>query len=83
MDAPRGNSATTIKGVVAALHFARHGQPNGVVLKSGEFIHLRPPGMAMLGLAPGAKVNAAGSLRMTCLGTRLLEAREVNGIALD
>jgi hypothetical protein len=83
MDAPDGHFTTTIKGVVAELHFARHGQPNGVVLKSGEFIHLRPQGMAMLGLAAGSKVSAAGSVRMTCLGTRLLEAREVNGIALD
>ena len=37
-DADPGN--VTIKGVVAALHFARHGQANGVMLQSGEFIHL-------------------------------------------
>ena len=74
---------TTIKGVVAALHYARHGQPNGVVLESGEFIHLRPHGMAQLGLGVGAKIQALGAVRMTVLGTRLLEAREVNRISLD
>jgi hypothetical protein len=73
---------TTIKGVVAALHFARHGQPNGVILKTGEFIHLRPQGMAQTKLDVGSKVNAVGEVRMTLLNTRLLEAHEVNGIDL-
>jgi len=69
---------TTVKGVVAALHYARHGQPNGVMLATGEFIHMRPHGMAGLGLRVGAKVSAVGSLRLTVLGTPMLEAREVN-----
>ena len=74
---------TTIKGVVAALHFARHGQPNGVVLEGGEFIHLRPHGMALAGLGIGSRVSALGSVRNTLLGTRMLEAREVNRIRID
>ena len=74
---------TTIKGVVATLHYARHGQPNGVLLESGEFIHLRPRGMEQTGLDVGAKVNAVGEVRMTVLGTRLLEARQVNRIDLS
>ena len=74
--------ATAIKGVVAALHFARHGQPNGVVLDTGEFIHMRPHGMAAVGLGLGAKVRAVGEVRMTLLGSRMLEARQVNGIDL-
>lgn len=78
-DQPDGSA---IKGVVASLHFARHGQPNGVVLVSGEFIHMRPHGMAAVGLGVGAKVRAVGDERMTVLGTRMLEARQVNGIDL-
>lgn len=73
---------TTIKGDVAELHFARHGQPSGVILKTGEFIHLRPQGMSQTKLAVGSKVNAVGEVRMTVLNTRLLEAHEVNGIDL-
>jgi len=73
---------TTIKGVVAALHFARHGQPNGVVLETGEFIHMRPHGMALAGLGVGARVSAVGAVRMTVLGTRMLEAHQVNRIDL-
>ena len=74
--------STTIKGVVAALHFARHGQPNGVVLETGEFIHMRPHGMALAGLGVGARVSAVGAVRMTVLGTRMLEAHQVNRIDL-
>ncbi len=75
-----GVGPVVLKGVVAALHYARHGQPNGVVLESGEFIHLRPHGMEQLGLQVGAEVVAHGELRMTVLGTKLLEARELNRV---
>ena len=69
---------TTIKGTVDCLHYARHGQPNGVILDSGEFIHLGPHGMAQTGLEVGAAVHATGEVRMTALGTRLLDAHKVN-----
>ena len=83
LDMPGGDPAnTTIKGVVASLHYARHGQPNGVVLETGEFIHMRPHGMAQVGLGIGARVTAVGELRMTVLGTRMLEARTVNRVEL-
>jgi len=73
---------TAIKGLVQAWHFARHGEPNGVILETGEFIHLRPHGMVAAGLDIGSKVNAVGELRMTVLGTRMLEARRVNRVEL-
>jgi len=73
---------TAIRGVVATLHYARHGQPNGVVLETGEFIHLRPHGMAHCELTVGSAVHAVGEVRMTVLGNRLLEAHRVNGAEL-
>ena len=73
---------TTIKGTVATLHFAKHGQPNGVILETGEFIHLKPHGMTQAKLKVGSKVNAVGEVKMTVLGTRLLEARQINRIEL-
>jgi hypothetical protein len=83
IEPPEGDSAlTAIHGVVATLHFARHGQPNGVVLETGEFIHLRPSGMAQIDLDVGAAVNAVGDVRVTLLGNRLLDAHKVNGIEL-
>lgn len=71
-----------LKGVVAALHFARHGQPNGVVLDSGAFIHTGPRGMEAAALRVGSKVRAVGEIGMTILGTPMMEARQVNGIDL-
>ena len=73
---------TTIKGIVSAWHYARHGEPNGVILETGEFIHLRPHGMVATGLDIGSKVTASGDLRLTVLGTRMLEAHRVNRINL-
>jgi hypothetical protein len=78
--APPGD--TELKGVVAALHYAKHGEPNGVILKSGAFIHLRPHGMEQTELGVGSRVTARGRLRTTVLGTQLLEARSVNRVEL-
>jgi hypothetical protein len=67
-------------GVVARLNFARHGEPNGVVLDSGDFIHTRPDGMRQLGLAVGDKVVARGDAQPLAHGSgQVVEASEVNG----
>ena len=76
------SAMTTISGVVAKFHYARHGQPNGVILETGEFIHLRPKGMAQCELDVGSVVRAVGNVRVTLLGNRLLEASKVNGTKL-
>lgn len=73
----------SMKGKVARIHYARHGEPNGVVLESGEFIHLRPHGMSAIGLDVGSTVSARGELRMTILGTRMLEAHHANGYDIE
>lgn len=70
----------SVTGVVAALHFAKHGQPNGVLLQSGELILLRPAGMAETGLAVGSRVRAVGRAGVTLFNTRWLDAHHVNGI---
>ena len=41
-----------------------------------------PHGMAQIGLGVGAMITAVGELRMTVLGTRMLEARAVNRVEL-
>ena len=75
--------AAPISGVVVAIHYAKHGEPNGVVLESGEFIHTRPHGMKKLKLDVGSKVVAHGEVRMIVLGTPLIEAHEVNRVTLE
>jgi hypothetical protein len=75
--------AVSMRGKVARIHFAKHGEPNGVVLESGEFIHLRPHGMSAIGAEVGSEVSAHGELRMTVLGTRMLEAAHANGYDIE
>jgi hypothetical protein len=49
-----------VHGVVASIHYTKHGHRNGVILESGEFIHTRPPAMQKLQLEVGSKVSAHG-----------------------
>ena len=80
---PPTDGLASMKGVVARIHYARHGQPNGVVLQTGEFIHLRAHGMAATNLDVGSKVVASGEVRTTVLGTRMLEAHNANGYDIE
>ncbi|XDF35675.1 hypothetical protein RBH89_01125 [Paracidovorax avenae] len=68
------------EGRVARIHHARHGEPNGVVLDTGDFIHLRPEGYAALQLQPGDAVDATGPARpLRGAQGHVIEARTVNG----
>jgi hypothetical protein len=67
-------------GIVVRLNFARHGEPNGFVLDTGDFIHTRPEGMAQLRLGIGDRVEADGEARPLAGGSgRVVEASVVNG----
>jgi hypothetical protein len=67
-------------GSVVRLNHARHGAPNGVVLDTGDFIHMRPDGMALLKLKPGDRVRAYGDAYLLSSGQGwAVEATEVNG----
>jgi hypothetical protein len=72
-----------IEGEVERLNYARHGEANGVVLTSGDFVHMKPHGMNRLPLQVGDKVIAEGQEHPTILGTRVIEAEKVNGKSLD
>ncbi|SFF20276.1 hypothetical protein [Paracidovorax wautersii] len=71
-----------VNGRVARIHHARHGEPNGVVLDTGDFIHTRPEGYAALRLQPGDAVTAAGParpLRGAGATGYVIEAHTLNG----
>jgi hypothetical protein len=70
-------------GKVKHLNYALHGEVNGAILDSGDFLHLKPHGAAALDLKPGMKVKAAGPSKPMFDGHRVIEATEVNGIAID
>ena len=75
----KGNFA----GKVKHLNYALHGEPNGAILDSGDFLHVKPHGAAALGLKPGMKVEGTGSAKPMFDGHRVIEATEVNGIQME
>jgi len=80
---PTDEGPQHVKGRVARIHHARHGEPNGVVLDSGDFVHTRPAGFAQLHLKPGDEVTAQGPARLLQGGAgRVIEAHTVNGTDL-
>ena len=72
--------AAAFSGTVMRFNFARHGEANGVVLDSGDFIHTKPPGLGPLKLSVGSKVRADGPSRpLRVGGGMVVEAAWVNG----
>jgi hypothetical protein len=77
------SSPGEVAGVVARFNYARHGEANGVVLDSGDFIHLKPHGMQQIALRVGDHIEAKGKARPMELGGRVFEATSINGIRLN
>jgi hypothetical protein len=77
-----GTATATVEGIVKRINYARHGAANGVVLESGDFIHLKPEGMTHIGLKVGDKVTAEGAAALMPLGQQVIEANTVNGVAV-
>jgi hypothetical protein len=78
-----GNAETvTVQGVVKRINYAPHGAANGVVLESGDFIHMKPEGMKKIDLKAGDQVTAEGQGGTMPLGQQVVEARTVNGTSI-
>jgi hypothetical protein len=72
----------TVQGVVKRINFSRDGAANGVVLESGEFIHLKPDGMKHASLKVADHVTVSGTASLMPLGQQVIEATTVNGVAV-
>ncbi len=70
-------------GKVKHLNYALHGEVNGAILDSGDFLHVKPHGAAALNLKPGMKVKGTGSSKPMFDGHRVIEATEVNGVLME
>lgn len=71
-------------GKVIRMNYARHGEANGVLLDSGDFVHIRPDRFAALGIAIGDQLEATGPGRPLGDGSgRVIDAVELNGKLLD
>ena len=67
-------------GRIVRLNYAKHGAPNGYVLDSGDFVHVKPDGFAKLGLSIGDAVTVEGDAHFLATGGGwAVEAEVVNG----
>ncbi len=74
--------AHAFDGIAKQLNYAKHGEVNGAILDSGDFIHLKPHGAREIQLKVGQKLKGRGSSRPMAGGGVVVEAEIVNGIAL-
>jgi hypothetical protein len=66
-------------GRIERLNYALHGEVNGGILDSGDFLHLKPEGAQAVGLEVGMAVEARGKTKPMPGGRFVIEADEVNG----
>ncbi len=83
MSFKNGNRNGDFSGKVLRLNYALHGEVNGGILDTGDFLHLKPHGAAALELAVGMEVKGTGVSKPMVGGHRVIEAEEVNGVHLE
>jgi hypothetical protein len=69
-------------GRIDRLNYALHGEVNGGILESGDFLHLKPEGARAINLAVGMAVEARGKTRPMPGGRFVIDADEVNGTVI-
>jgi hypothetical protein len=79
----REGGTVPIRGTVVRFNYARHGEPNGLVLDTGDFVHLKPHGMKRTALVVGQHLAAEGASRPSITGGQVIEAKIVNGISIE
>lgn len=72
----------SFSGRIERLNYALHGEVNGGILDSGDFLHLKPEGASATGLKVGMTVKGRGPSRPMVGGHLVIEAEEVNGTAI-
>ena len=81
--AKQPNHSQQIEGVVKHLNFAKNGDPNGAVLDSGHFVHMKRRAARTIELRVGQKLRVEGKSRgRGSAGHQVIEAAIVNGIDL-
>lgn len=70
-------------GKVVRINYALHGEPNGVVLETGEFVHLKPPKAKVAGLTLGEEVTVEGWSFTSEAGFTVVEPETLNGYPVD
>jgi hypothetical protein len=69
---------------VERINFAKHGEPNGAVLDSGYFVHLKPSGARAIDLKLGQTLEVQGRVKPAVRGPyQVIEADVVNAVDLS
>ncbi len=80
---PKPGDVGKIEGVVKYLNYARHGEVNGAVLESGDFVHLGPDGAKLVKPAIGQKLSVEGAAATMADGHLVIEhPSAVNGVKI-
>lgn len=82
MKKPAAGKGGKFSGVIKRFNYALHGEVNGGILESGDFVHLKPEGAAAVGLKLGMKVSGHGRSRTKTGGGLVIEVEELNGVAI-
>jgi hypothetical protein len=69
-------------GRIERLNYALHGEVNGGILDSGDFLRLKPEEAQAVGLTVGMAVEARGRTKPMPVGHFVIEADEVNGTVI-
>jgi hypothetical protein len=80
---PGDMDVETCEGTVRRINYSRDGEADGVILDTGDLIHLTPAGMKNSGLKIGDQVRAEGPASLMPLGQKLIEATSINGTAVS
>ena len=79
-EAGKTEAVETIAGKIKRLNYARHGEVNGAVLESGNFVHLGPKASEELKLAVGQELTVEGAAAPLPAGGKVIEhPMKVNG----
>lgn len=70
-------------GRVERSNYALHGEVNGGILESGDFLHLKPEGAQVASLKGGMTLEGKGEMKPMFGGHFVIEAEEVNGHHLE
>jgi hypothetical protein len=70
-------------GTIERLNYALHGEVNGGILDSGDFLHLKPEGARAIGLVVGTFIEARGETRPMADGHFVIEVDEINGTVIE
>jgi hypothetical protein len=80
---PGDKQVESCQGKVRRINYSRNGEADGVILDTGDLIHLTPGGMKSSDLKIGDQVSAEGPASLMPLGQKLIEATSVNGTAVS